>query len=218
MLTTSGFVTEAYLILDMRNHWTNYYKWRNKGNWSWLGLTRQFVILVLKVIGPQEVLYLVIDDTLTLTLRSSMKAQGSQIHHQHGNKPNLTKYVRGQCWDSLALIAWRKNGIPVALPLLSRLIPAASNTGKLIAANTLIRAVYKIFSEFKKVRVLVDSWYMRKILIESMLSRGFHALGQARIDTKLYDEPLVQKKPTRGRPKKFGEKLTRKRVAHLKKN
>jgi len=155
MLATSGFVTEAYLILDMRNHWTSYYKWLNKGKWSWLGLTRQFVILALKVVGPQEVLYLVIDDTLTL--RSSKKAPGSQFHHQHGNKPNLAKYVRGQCWVSLALIAWRKNSIPVALPLLSRLIPAASNTGKLIAANTLIRAVYKIFSEFKKVRVLVDS-------------------------------------------------------------
>ena len=45
MLTTSGFVTEAYLILDMRNHWTSYYKWLNKGKWSWLGLARQFVIL-----------------------------------------------------------------------------------------------------------------------------------------------------------------------------
>jgi len=215
MLTTSGFVTEAYLILDMRNHWTSYYKWLNKGKWSWLGLARQFVILALKVIGPQEVLYLVIDDTLTL--RSSKKAPGSQIHHQHGNKPNLAKYVRGQCWVSLALIAWRKNGMPVALPLLSRLIPAASNTGKLIAANTLIRAVYRLFSECKKVRILVDSWYMRKILITSMLSRGFHVIGQARIDTRLYDEPPEQRKPARGRPKKYGEKLTRKRVAHLKK-
>jgi hypothetical protein len=81
------------------------------------------------------------------------------------------------------------------------LIPAASNTGKLIAADTLIRAVHKLFSECKKVRVLVHSCYVRKILIESMLSRGFHALGQARIDTRLYDEPPVQKKPTRGRPK-----------------
>jgi hypothetical protein len=58
---------------------------------------------------------------------------------------------------------------------------------------------------------------MRKILMESMLSRGLHALGQARIETRLYDEPPVQKKPTRGRQKKYGEKWTRKRVAHLKK-
>ena len=215
MLTSSGFVTEAYLILDMRNHWTSYYKWLNKGKWSWLNLARQFVVLALKVIGPQDVMYLVIDDTLTL--RSSKKAPGSQIHHQHGNKPNLAKYVRGQCWVSLALIAWRKNNRPVALPLLTRLIPSASNTGKLVAANTLIRAVYRLFAECKKVRVLVDSWYMRKILTASMLSRGFHVVGQARIDTRLYDEPPVQKKPTRGRPRKYGEKLTRKRVAHFKK-
>jgi len=78
--------------------------------------------------------------------------------------------------------------------------------------------IYGMVEYTENTFLKIYSWYMRKILIESMLSRGFHALGQARIDTKLYDEPLVQKKPTRGRPKKFGEKLTRKRVAHLKKN
>ncbi|WP_419637145.1 hypothetical protein, partial [Thiolapillus sp.] len=38
----------------------------------------------------QEVIHLVIDDTLTL--RASKKAPGSQIHHQHGNKPNLAQF------------------------------------------------------------------------------------------------------------------------------
>ena len=28
----------------------------------------------------------------------------SQKHHQHGNKTNLSKYVRGQCWVALAAI------------------------------------------------------------------------------------------------------------------
>ena len=26
MLTPSGFVTDAYLLVNMRNHWTGYYK------------------------------------------------------------------------------------------------------------------------------------------------------------------------------------------------
>ncbi len=214
MLSTSGFVSEAYLILDMRNHWTSYYKWLNKGRWTWLGLVRQFVILALKVIDSKKLLYLIIDDTLTL--RSSKRAPGSQIHHQHGNKPNLAKYVRGQCWVSLAVVAWRKNGKPVALPLLSRLIPSAGNTGKLVAAKTLIRAIFNLFSAHEKVRVLVDCWYMKKIFIISMLARGFHVIGQARIDTRLYDEPLKPKNPGKGRPRKYGEKLTQKRIAHLK--
>ena len=62
MLTPAGFVTEAYLVVTMRNHWSSYYKWLQKGRWSWLGLSRQFVRLILKVV-KQEVIHLVIDDT-----------------------------------------------------------------------------------------------------------------------------------------------------------
>ncbi len=213
MLTPTGFVTDAYLMVTMRNHWNSYYKWLQKGRWSWLALARQFVRLVLSVIKC-DVVHLVIDDTLTL--RASQKAPGSQIHHQHGNKPNLAQYVRGQCWVSLAMIIKRPDNAPVALPILSRLIPSAGNTGKLIAASTLIRSVYRLFKGIK-VRVLVDSWYMRRCFIKSMQKRGFDVIGQVRIDTRLYDEPPVKKKRQPGRPRKYGEKCTPKRIAHLKK-
>ena len=212
MLTPTGFVTDAWLMLNMRNHWTSYYKWLQKGKWSWLALARQYVRLVLANIQC-EVVHLAIDDTLTL--RASKKAPGSQIHHQHGNKPNLASYVRGQCWVSLAMIAKRPNKTPVALPMLSRLIPSASNTGKLVAANTLIRSVYRLFQGVK-VRVLVDSWYMRRCFIESMQKRGFDVIGQVRIDTRLYDVPPPRKKGQRGRNRKYGDKYTPKRIAHLK--
>ena len=178
----------------MRNHWTSYYKWLQQGKWSWLALARQFVRLCLTII-KNDVVHLAIDDTLTL--RTSSKAPGSQIHHQHGSKPNLANYVRGQCWVSLAMIGRRADKAPFALPLLSRLIPSVSNTGKLIAANTLIRAVYKLFQGLK-VRVLVDSWYMRRTFIQSMLERGFEVIGQVRIDTRLYDEPPKRKIKSRG--------------------
>ena len=127
MLTPTGFVTDAYLMLHMRNHWTSYYKWLQKGKWSWLALARQFLRLVLTTVKC-DVVHLAIDDTLTL--RASKKAPGSKIHHQHGNKPNLAKFVQGQCWGSLATILKRSDKQPVALPVLSRLIPSAGNTGK----------------------------------------------------------------------------------------
>jgi len=211
MLTPTGFVTDAWLMLNMRNHWTSYYKWLQKGKWSWLALARQFIRLVLANVQC-DVVHLAIDDTLTL--RASKQAPGSQIHHQHGNKPNLAQFVRGQCWVSLAMIVKRTDKAPVALPALSRLIPSAGNTGKLIAANTLIRSVYRLFQGLK-VRVLVDSWYMRRCFIVSMLNRGFHVIGQVRIDTRLYDEPPPRKPGQRGRPRKYGEKYTPKRIAHL---
>ena len=212
MLSHTGFVTDAYQVLNMSRHWTSYYKWLQLGRWSWLALARQFIRLALQVI-KEEVIYLAIDDTLTL--RASKKAPGSQIHHQHGNKPNLAQYVRGQCWVSLAWVVELGERRHVALPLLTRLMPSAGNTGKLMAANTLIRAVFRLFSG-KTVRVLVDSWYMRRLFIESMLKHGFEVIGQVRIDTRLYDEPVRNRTKRRGRPRQYGEKYTPKRIAHLK--
>jgi hypothetical protein len=213
MLTPTGFVTDAYLMLNMHNHWTSYYKWLQEGRWSWLALARQFVRLILSVV-KSDVVHLVIDDTLTL--RASKKAPGSKIHHQHGNKPNLAQYVRGQCWVSLACAVKRESGGTVALPILSRLIPSVGNTGKLVAAKTLIRAVHHLFKGVK-VRVLVDSWFMRRCFIESMEQRGFDVIGQVRRDTRLYEEPPKMKRRLRGRPRKYGEKYTPKRIAHFKK-
>lgn len=43
MLSPAGFVTDAYLVVNMVNHWTSYYKWLQKGKWSWLSLVRRFV-------------------------------------------------------------------------------------------------------------------------------------------------------------------------------
>ena len=62
MLTSSGFVTEAYLILSMQNHWSSYYKWLQKGKWSWLALVRQFIRLLLQGLD-NDVWHLAIDDS-----------------------------------------------------------------------------------------------------------------------------------------------------------
>ena len=211
MLTPTGFVTDAWLMLDMRNHWTSYYKWLQRGRWSWLALSRQFLRLLLGLIH-QDVIYLAVDDTLTL--RSSKKAPGSRMHHQHGNKPNLANYVLGQCWVYLAMIVPRGSAGNMALPLLARLMPGDGHTGKLIAANTLIRGVYQLLAGLK-VRVLADSWFMKRCFIDSMLSRGFEVIGQVRIDTRLYDRPSEKKNPHRGRPRKYGDQYSKERVAGL---
>ncbi len=208
MLSRSGFVTQSWLILNTKKHWTSYYKCLQQGKWSWLSLARAFVRVVIKEAGG-KIIYLALDDTLVL--RSSIKAPASQIHHQHGNKPNLAQYVRGQCWVTLAHLAVLERGNTIAIPLLSQLMPAAGNTGKLRAANTLIRSISSLYSG-KTVRLLMDSWYMRGDLILAMITRKIDVIGQVRHDTRLYDIPVISNKNKRGRPAKYGEQMTATRV------
>ncbi|EOC5264585.1 MULTISPECIES: transposase [Enterobacteriaceae] len=68
----------------------------------------------------------------------------------------------------------------------------------------------------KTVRVLVDSWYMRRVFIDAMLEHNFEVIGQVRIDTRLYDAPPTRKPGQRGRTRKYGEKVTPERIARFK--
>lgn len=202
ILSPSGFVCTTYLKVGMRNHWTSYFKWLQTGKWSWLRLGQRFTELALKQ-NKESVLYLVIDDTLNL--RASKKAPASKYHHQHGNKPNLAKYVLGQCWVSLAMIMTRQDKQSIAIPLLMRLLPSSGNTGKLVGAMTLIRTVKTPLKTQNTIRVMLDSWYMRATLIHYLGKQKYTVIGQVRRDTRLYEEPDKKTKPSRGRPRQYGK-------------
>lgn len=209
MLTQTGFVTDAWLAISPLRTWTAYYKWLQEGKWSWVALGVQMARLVVKYF-PQDLWFLVFDDTFIY--RSSKKAPGSTIHHQHGNKTNRPVYALGQCWVSMALsITSGLNNY--AIPLLSRLMRAGGNSSKLDAVKTLLRVIAPVFSG-QEVVVLVDSWYMKWPLLKYILGRDFHAIGQVRRDTALYGIPaLITGK--RGRPRKYGDKFTSEVVAAL---
>lgn len=201
MITQSGFVTQAWLAINPLRTWTSYYKWLKEGKWSWVALGVQLARMVVRFY-PQPAWFLIFDDTFIY--RSSKKAPGSGIFHQHGNKANRPVYARGQCWVSLALSI--STGIKhSAIPLLSRLMRADGNTSKLDAAKTLTRVIAPVFTG-SRTFILMDSWYMKWPLISYLRGKGFHVIGQVRKDTALYDFPTRTGK--RGRPAKYGTKYT----------
>jgi hypothetical protein len=205
MLTQAGFVTQAWLAVNMKRHWTSYYKWLQNGKWSWVKLGTQMARM-LKAFFPNQQRFLVIDDTIIY--RNSKKAPGSKIHHEHGCKANRPKYVRGQSWVSLASVA--NQGLSsAAIPLLFRMMRVDGNTSKLDAAKVLIRAIFPVFAS-ENVCLLIDSWYMRATLILYALKNGIHVIGQVRKDTALYKIPVRTGK--RGRLRKYGDKLTPERI------
>ena len=208
MITQSGFVTQAWLAINPLRTWTSYYKWLQKGKWSWVAVGLQLARVVIRFF-PQKRWLLILDDTFVY--RSSRKAPGSGTYHQHGNKSNRPVYARGQCWVSLAL-SISKGFKHAAIPLLSRLMRVDGNTGKLVAARVLLRAIDQVFAA-RKTTVLMDSWYMKWPLLSFILDLDFHAIGQVRRDTALYGMPVLTGK--RGRPAKYGLKYTPERVEEL---
>ena len=100
------------------------------------------------------------------------------------------------------------------LPIVSRLVPIAGNRNKLTIALALVRGLAPVMMN-KPVRVLFDAWFMRARLVLPLLSRKMRVIGQARRDTALFLQPVVLLMPGRGRPKKYGVKMTPEAIQDL---
>jgi len=211
MMTQRGFVTDAYLSIRPGRHWNTYFKWLQKGRWSWVALGLQTARLILRLC-PQGRVYLPLDDTVVF--RSSRRAPEAKVHHQHGNKTNRPRFVLGQNWVTLAIALSLGSTRTLALPILSRLARTTGNAGKLAAAKTLLRVCRSLFAPYAPI-VLLDCWYMRRSLIQCAQAMGYHVLGQVRKDTALHFLPGPRPAGKRGRPRKYGAKCSADRVSQL---
>jgi len=203
MISGSGHLSEALLSIRRKCLWNTYYKAIERGAFSWLALAKQWTRLLVKTLTPKTVV-LIIDDFATP--RSSRKAPAVHWHHDHARKPNRPQFIRGQMRVALSLLA-RKGERFAALPLMLRLIDNNGNPSKLDAARVLLRLVRRWLPQ-RPLLVLMDAWYMKGPLLKDLLRRKIQFLGQVRKDTALYLSPQRPKKPARGRPRKYGEKLS----------
>ena len=93
----------------------------------------------------------------------------------------------------------------LGIPILSRLARQGGNSGKLVAAKTLLRVIAPLF-EGLQTFLLMDSWYMRCTLITYALDHELQVIGQVRRDTALFHRP--ERTGKRGRPRKYGERVS----------
>ena len=214
MISPEGWVTRVIGAITRTKHWTTYFKLIERGSIRTLALARATLSLVIKVQtdeeipkGTAKVVNLTIDDFLTM--RHSKNAPASIVHHDHAKRVNRPTYVLSQNWVVLGISIWNHT-----FPVLCRLVPATGNRNKLKIAESLLRGLaYALRGH--QVRVLFASWFMRARLVLPLLARKMSVIAQARIDTALFLEPSKVKSHARGRPRKYGQKLTREVVDAL---
>src|SRR3954449_3643857 len=206
--TRGGHVTDAILAAGPSRSWTSYYWFLQRGRWVWLAVW-QALLAALTTLFEPAVWHVVIDDTVVE--RVSAKAPGSLIHHNHSAKPNRSRFLRGQGWLCLAAVVehgWRVG----AVPLMLRLVRHGTNRGKLRSARFLLRLLGQ---RLGRARVLLDAWFVRARLIERAVADGHTVIGRARRDLALYAVPRPPRRRRRGRPRKYGPRMTPERVAAL---
>jgi hypothetical protein len=215
MISGSGHITDALLAVGHQKHFSTYYWLIEKAKWSYLAVSRQLARLIVRCF-PRREWNLVIDDFICP--RNSKEAPEVKYHKEHSTKPNRPKYIWGQQWVLLGLsVTWGK--LSACLPLLPRLHKNVGNGTKLTTALSLVRAVRSLFGENGgKLRCLVDAWYMKGKFVLRLLKWGIDVIGQVRKDTALFLEPdpVPEHERKKGRPRKYGAKLTPERVQKLK--
>src|SRR3954464_3855674 len=207
-VTRGGHVTDAILAVGLSRAWATYCWLLERGRWSWLSVWRALLGVLEGLFAP-PVWQVVIDDTVVE--RISAAAPGSLIHHNHSAKPNRPRFLRGQGWLCLAAVVergWRVG----AVPLMLRLVRRGTNRGKLASARFLVRLLGR---RLGRLRLLLDAWFMRARLIEAALADGHTVIGRARRDLALYAVPRPPRRRGRGRPRKYGPRMTPEKVEAL---
>ena len=206
--TRGGHVTDAILAAGLSRSWTSYYWFLQRGRWAWLAVWRALLGALATLFEP-PVWHVVIDDTMVE--RISARAPGSLVHRNHSAKPNRSRFLRGQGWLCLAAVVERGWKVG-AVPLMLRLVRRGAKRGKLGSARFLVRLLGR---RLGRVRLLLDAWFMRARLIEAALADGHTVIGRVRRDLALYAVPRPPRRRRRGRPRKYGPRMTPERVAAL---
>jgi hypothetical protein len=201
--TKGGHVTDAILAAGLSRGWSTYYWFLEQGRWSWLRVWAALLEVLTMMFSP-AVWYAVSDDSVVE--RISTEAPGSLMHPNHNAKPNRPKFLRGQGWLCLAAVIERNDFAIGAVPLLL-LCPVrrGSSRGKLRSAGLLLRLLGQRLGH---VRLLLDAWFMRAWLIHRATAAGHTVEGCERRDLALFDVPKSPRKRQRGRPRKYGTRLT----------
>ncbi len=214
MLSGQGFVTQALLsINNFQCVWSSYHHWLSQGKWRWRSLACRLIQLVCSKVPRGELINIGLDDWVVE--RFSDKAPACRTHHQHSKKRNRPTYIWGQCWVSLAVVFERaKDEVFTAIPVLSFPSPASGNASKLKIAVAMLKVVRQEV-KVQGLRLLTDCWYMNWTLMQPVLEMGYEVVGQIPLNRALYALPLESTAKKRGRPKKYGIKMTPPEVEKL---
>jgi DDE superfamily endonuclease len=179
--------------------------------------------------GPGGRITLAIDDTPEK--RYGRHVEGAGVHHDPTPGPAGGEFCYGHNWVSLAWLAKHPQWGVIALSLRSLLYVRQVDVPQLDAkrgwafatkhqlAAQLVSWFVALLRSWKLERlvwIVADGAYAARPFLDAVLAEGAVVVSRLRKDAALFDLPPARMPGQRGRPRKYGAKLSlAKRAAHL---
>ncbi len=164
------------------------------------------------------------------TRRHGKYVEGAGVHHDPTPGPAGGEWLYGHNWVSLAWLATHAKWGVIALPLRALLYVRAIDVPKLdekhgwefatkhqLAAELVLWfvATLRSWNLVRVVWVVVDGAYAARPFLDAVRKENVTVVSRLRKDAALFDRPPARRPGQRGRPRKYGAKLSlAKRAAH----
>ena len=203
--------------LGVKGHFSRFYRFFTSDRWFVEVLTRLLVLHALRQLQGQPV-YLVVDDTLIE--HGGPQIWGIGMHYdavQSGygrrGRRRIVRIACGHNWVIVSVLVptpWNPRGWR-ALPVAAKLYRNAKQAGNEYRKRTelaveLVELILRAIPPGVPVYLLGDSTYTCRTVAHALRHR-VHLVGPLPRDAALSELPTPSSKPSRGRPRKYGERL-----------
>ena len=212
-------ITSIITVHGLFEKFYNIHRFFNRYQWDSDQLGLRTLAVIIRILRLKE-LTIALDDTLVMKYGKCIF--GRALHNNHARKPNAPKYIYGHNWVVIGAIKYL--GVFkkwFCFPFLAGLfIPKEYCTNSIPFKSRIAMSVGMLAKIKERISVPVtlvaDGLYAKKDLVRYCLANRISFLCRLRSDVALHRQPQQPKKRSRGRPRKYGTKISMEKLSRSK--
>jgi len=210
-------ITSIIRVHNFYDKFYNVHRFLNKYKWDYHTLGFTMLKILIEFFHLKE-LTIALDDTLVMKYGKCI--YGRAIHAVHSKNPNMPKYIYGHNWVVFGLMhhlrVFKKW---FCFPFLSKLFIPKNYFTDLSLFKSRIDLAIEILKMIKKhtnlpITLVADGLYAKQNIVRYCIENSITFISRFRKDVALYRPAVKPKILPQGRPKKYGKKISMKKLSH----
>lgn len=210
-------ITSIIRVHGLVDKFYNIHRFFNRYKWDSDRIGLRTLEIILKIFKLTE-LTLALDDTLVMKYGKCI--YGRAIHYNHAHKPNMPKYIYGHNWVVIGAIQYLSMFKKwFCFPVLAKLYIPKEYFNDISPFKSRIDIAIKMLAKIKEritisLLLVTDGLYAKRKLVRYCIKNGIILISRLRSDAALYRKAQKPRKRSRGRPRKYGVKISLRRLSY----